>query len=288
VGFREIASDELNNGSVKLPEGHICTSAISAAKAACVFLAKRQSCVIKANQGESGWGTLILKHGHLPVDSAHYILAQLEGDPVWESTPLVVEAFVEPALNVDTAFPSAEVHIGSNGPRVLYLCLQLISSAGEFKGIRFGGNGLDRAIGAKIREAALKLGNRFFREGYRGHFDIDFVIGKNGCIFALESNMRRTGGTHIYDLAQELVRAGRRPICLVSDDHFRYSDRPMPTNQLFEQLNRLLFPIEQKNHGIFITHVSDELPVLGYVAIGDNTDDIRALQHALYKSLALL
>lgn len=287
AGFREIALDEFSSGSVKLPEGHICASAIVATNAACIFLAKKQSCVIKANQGESGWGTLILKHDKIPVDAASYISSQLGSDLVWESTPLIVEAFVEPALDLETAFPSAEVYVGADGPYLIYLCLQLISPVGEFKGVLLGNLGLDDEISDKIGSAALKLGERYFREGYRGYFDIDFVIDKNGHIFALETNMRRTGGTHVYDMAQELARTGRKPKCLVSDDQVRYSDQSMSANQLFEQVNGLLFPIGQQDHGIVITHVSDEIPVFGYVAIGSNTDDIRNLQCALYKSLAL-
>ena len=48
------------------------------------------------------------------------------------------------------------------------------------------------------------MGEQYAKAGYRGYYDVDFIAGRGGELFITESNVRRTGGTHVYAVASRL------------------------------------------------------------------------------------
>ena len=63
------------------------------------------------------------------------------------------------------------------------------------------GFGQDRGADGGYR---IFVGEQYAKAGYRGYYDVDFVAGRGGELFVTESNVRRTGGTHVYAVANRI------------------------------------------------------------------------------------
>jgi len=269
-GFREHVSAL---SSVHIPEGFVCEDFEQALFVGRRFMEQGRSCVIKSNTGESGWGTLILKKEEFNLlDFESSVRAVFAGDTIWNQLPLVVEEFINPLLSIAGGMPSAEAYIDPSGIKVTYTCGQdIIGGQGEFLGVSIGSEVLPTRLDKKIRSVIETIGQSFFKLGYRGFFDVDFVLNKNSIPYAIESNTRRTGGTHAYDLKQWLANSSKtEELYMLSYDSFTYGTGVLSPAEILKKSERLLFPMKEKSAGMVISFISSHDPVLGYVAIGQD------------------
>lgn len=164
--------------------------------------------------------------------------------------------------------PSAEAYITPSGTKVTYTCGQNISDQGEFLGIAIGSKILPSGLDKKIKSTIETIGQSFFKLGYRGFFDVDFVLSKNGIPYAIESNTKRTGGTHTYDLKQWLAKSrDMGELYMLSHDSFIYGTNVLPPAEILKKSERLFYPTSGKSTGMIISSISANDPVLGYVVI---------------------
>jgi hypothetical protein len=58
-------------------------------------------------------------------------------------------------------------------------------------------------------ESAFKagelVGKKLSNLGYRGIFELDLVVSKSNKLYAVESNLRRNGGTHIHEFCKTIL-----------------------------------------------------------------------------------
>ena len=82
--------------------------------------------------------------------------------------------------------------------------------------------------------------------GYRGYFDIDVVVAKNSKeIYLIETNTRRTGGTHVYDIAKKLFGTKwEKKNFLISNDQFCYGKKVIAPKIIFDKIKNLLYPMK--------------------------------------------
>ncbi len=277
-GFRKHVS-ALSN--MHIPEGCVCEDFEQAIYAGRRFMEQRRSCVIKSNMGESGWGTLILKKERFKnlLDFENYVRTAFVRDSIWNQLPLVVEEFIDPLFSIAGGMPSAEAYIDSSGIKVTYTCGQDINDQGEFLGVVIGNEILPAGLDKKIRSATKEIGQSFFKLGYRGFFDVDFVLSKNGIPYAIESNTRRTGGTHVYDFKQWLAKSmDVDGLHILSHDSFVYGTNVLSPAEILKQSRGVLYPVNGKSKGIMISFISIKDPVIGYMVIGQNkqqTEEIK-------------
>lgn len=277
-GFRKHVSTLSN---VQIPEGFICKDFERAVVVSRRFLEQGRSCVIKSNRGESGWGTLILREEELKNlhNLEGLIKAVFAGDTIWNQLPLVVEEFINPLFSIAGGMPSAEAYIDSSGSKITYTCGQDITDRGEFVGVVIGSEELPAELDKKILSMMESIGRSFFKLGYRGFFDVDFVLSKNGVPYAIESNTRRTGGTHTYDLKQWLTKKeNMRGPYMLSHDSFTYGATVLPPIEILKKSERMLYPRNGEAEGIVISLINIDDPVLGYVVIGDSQRRVEALK----------
>jgi len=164
--------------------------------------------------------------------------------------------------------PSAELFVTDSEVKITYLCGQIVSN-GEFQGTIVGKDAIPNKIVEEINDSALEIGKHFQSLGYRGIFDIDYVISKNGVVYAVETNARRTGGTHVYDLARRLFGDDYINHCFISNDHFEYSNNITSIAELLEKVSKLIYSKDSQS-GIVITLINETDHILGYVAIGND------------------
>ena len=124
---------------------------------------------------------------------------------------------------------------------------------------------------------------------YRGFCDIDFVAAKSGNLYAVETNPRRTGGTHVYDLANLLFgHSWENQRYFLSHDSFRYGARILNAPELLKVIEPLLFPIQGQKRGVVVTSINPSDPVMGYVVIDADKKSGERLQqqlHSLFKAV---
>jgi len=190
-----------------MADGIISMGIVDTARIAAKKYLKEHGVVLKTNKGHSGAGLLIFRPGDLPEDYAaceQALLTQLKKDPYWEKFPIVIEEYVQSSL-VGGGFPSVEFKILKSGKiEYLYYCGMRLTPQGVFQGVEIHNSVFSDRIGAQLVDTGFFIAERYASAGYRGYFDVDFIAGKNGTLYVTESNVRRTGGTHVYNTALKL------------------------------------------------------------------------------------
>lgn len=208
-GIRQLADKfQKEEPDFKMSPGLISINIENTAKMAAKMFIKEKGIVIKTNKGHSGAGLLIFKEGDLSAnyaDCVDEILKYFRKEKYWNSFPIIVEKYIEAAQTIAGGYPNVEFKINKNGRvEFLYYCAVRLTDKGVFKGIEINNKVLSDQDAAEVIDIGFFLGSKLASLGYRGYFDIDFIAGKNGEIYVTESNVRRTGGTHVYYLAKLL------------------------------------------------------------------------------------
>jgi len=282
AGFRE---EMLKFQSfVRIPDGFICRSKKEAIEIVKFFYANEQSCVIKSNYGESGWGLIFIKQENYSssYDLEMEIRRKFDCDNIWENEIIIVEEFIECNPKIGGGFPSVEVIVTDKGPEITYSCIQLFGDQGEFIGVVLGKIVLNNNIKSELYRLSYVIGKRYWELGYRGFFDIDFVVSQRCKIYALETNARRTGGTHVFDIAREILGSNwEREFYILSQDFFRYGSKILSADILLKTMYNILFPIQSKKKGVIITVVSRCVPSIGFVIIASTSKEAKDIYSRL-------
>lgn len=271
------------NKNIKLPLGFICKDINEANQIGQWFLNTQRSCVLKSNFGESGWGLKILKN-----DQAGHVKRKIgvDKDSIWNDTSIIVEEYIQPDVKASGGSPSIEVYVGEDGPKITYICGQTVDNLGSFGGVSLGKDILDKKTTIKLRRLGIIVGREYWKMGYMGYFDIDAVVAKDTKeIYLIETNTRRTGGTHVYDIAKKLFGTRwEQKNFLISNDRFCYGKKIMAPNVIFDKIEDLLYPIDGSRSGIIATFIDERRPVIGFVIVGkDNKTECLKIYEKLIK-----
>jgi hypothetical protein len=161
-----------------------------------------------------------------------------------------------------------------------------LDQKGGFLGVEMGREALPPSLRGAIERFAMMIAGRYHTLGYRGFCDVDFVVGKNRGIYVVETNPRRTGGTHVYDLARHLFGATwESDAYFLSNDMLCYGARVMDAGSILDRIRPLLFPVQGERRGVIVTSVNVRDPVLGYVIVAPDPAEGRAMQEQLFEVL---
>ena len=243
-----------------MPDGMICMGIVDAAKTAAKKYIKEHGVVIKTNKGHSGAGVLLFEEGDLPLDypvCEQAILDVLKKDAYWGMFPIIIESFVSVNAAVAGGSLSVEFQIHKNG-RVEYLYyggMRVVH--GVFKGMEIGNDLVSDQLVARMIDTGFYVAEQYRAAGYRGYFDVDLVAAKNGQLYVTESNVRRTGGTHVYVTAKKLFGEDflYRTYILFNNLY----ELPKKEILTFEKLRDVLAPVlfnEDTGEGLIITCVN--------------------------------
>lgn len=282
-GIRQLsqqsASDEPD---FKMTNGVIAFGIEDAAKIAAKKYSKNGGIVLKTNKGHSGAGILIYRAGDLPADyhaSAKKILETLQKEAYWNKFPIIIEKYVEPQASIGGGFPNVEFKILKNGHiDLIFTGGMRVTRQGVFKGMEIFSDVLSDRIEAQITDTGFFLGEQLSREGYRGHYDVDFIAAKNGELYVTESNVRRTGGTHVYYTALALFGKNfMHETFILSNNIFDIEDPKITTfEKLYERLEPILFNPQTRDGVIIVSANLLSQRKFGYIIFG--TNESRALE----------
>jgi len=283
------------NGAIradlKMPNGVVSSGVLDSARIAANKYIKEDGVVIKTNKGHSGMGVLIFRKGDLPKkyrECQKKIVEIFNGDNYWEKFPIVVESLVKPNPRIGGGFPNAEFLIKKDGEvKLLYYCGMRVDDKGVFGGVEIGEEVLPRRVTSRITDIGYLIGEQYAEDGYRGFFDIDFIAGKGGEIFVNESNVRVTGGTHVYQAAVELAgREFMKKVYVLSNNNYAISNKNIFT---FDKLHKLMKPIlfDRKTREGLVIASSNLLAMrkLAYIIFGKNKRRALAIEAEMKRLL---
>ncbi len=209
-GFRhlwEMAVDK--KLPIHLPEGFIVESLEEAIEAGWWFSEQKRNFVIKYNRGVQGIGVVFMKYSEQAKDKEAFI-KQITKDftgEMWKSGCFVVEEKIDVDINRLGGSPNVEMRIHENGKVTNeYACEQIIAEDRK----TFMGVGMNKIVDRSPHtraayKAAQQIGKQLAKYGYRGVFDMDLLVSKENKLYALEANLRRTGGTHAHEFCKTLL-----------------------------------------------------------------------------------
>jgi len=105
-------------------------------------------------------------------------------------------------------------------------------------------------------------------------YDIDFVLsGKNQTPYIIETNMRRTGGTHIFDTAKSIFGEDwDKKTFIISQDSFYYGKKILSEKFIFKKMKEILFPVNKDKKGVIISIVNKWQPTFGFIIIEKSSE----------------
>jgi hypothetical protein len=259
-----------------MPDGYICMGIEDAARIAAKKYIKEGGVVIKTNKGHSGAGVLIFRPNELSKmysKTEKEILKILRKNSYWEKFPIIIESLININPKIAGGFPNVEFKIQKNGKiEFLYFGGMRITKEGVFKGMEVNDDVISDRLETQMMDTGFFVGEKYSQMGYRGYYDVDFVISRGGKLYVTESNVRRTGGTHIFHIASKLIGDD----FLYDTYILSYNLYPLPEGKKydFEKICKTLSPIlynKKTKEGIII--VSENLLKMGkltYVIFGNS------------------
>lgn len=296
LGTREIlkraqlAHPEL---SIRMPEGFPCPDVDTALKIAKYFVGTNRNIVMKANLGAAGIGVFVFSPEEYDLKTSEGWSAmekKVRETPLLENGPIVIEEYIEPDFSNRAVFPSVDSMVKPDGT----VEIQAVSGMGihhdgnevEFYGSTIGHGLFTEEQYAYIRAVNKAVGQEHAKLGYRGWFDTDFILAKDGNFYLTETNVRRTGTTYMVDLARHLFGDNweSQMAMIANDKYIRPHLMGVSHKELKEKLADILYPVSGEKRGIVLVQSMRSMlgrGKFGYAAIGRTQEDAEALEKQL-------
>ncbi|HOG46651.1 MAG TPA: hypothetical protein PLG21_07510 [Anaerolineae bacterium] len=294
AGFREFfAAIQDRVPGVRLPEGLVAAGPAEAARAAARFLGAGRGCLCKPNYSQSGVGIRMLRPGDMPGSERQIegaLRASLETDSQMTADVIVVEELIEMDPRLGGGSPSLEMRVPADPAQeveFMYLCGQILSPTGYFHGVEMYRELLAPELERMLEEAGLEVAREVRRRGYVGIFDMDLVAGRDGAMYAVEINTRRTGGTHAHEAAEALFGPRYWQRCaVICNNALHLAGAPLTYGELQGLLEGIRFPAAAHKEGILptiITSLAEKR--FGYLAMAADIARARELEHDMWQRL---
>jgi hypothetical protein len=276
-GIRQLAgASSAREPDFVMPEGIICVSVTDAARIAANRYVRTHGVVIKTNKGHSGAGLFIFRPGDLPDEyraCEKAILSHLKTNAYWDAFPIVIEDYIAINSAIGGGFPDVEFKIAKNGHiDFLYYCSLRVTSEGVFKGVEINHDVIPEKQAIQLVDTGFFIAEQYASEGYRGYFDVDYAAGKNGKLYVNESNVRRTGATHVYHVADKLFGHDfmYETYILSNNLYDLPKDAPIDFNLILKNLKPVLFDKKTKEGVVVISESVLAKHQFGYIVFGKN------------------
>ncbi len=275
-----------------MPDGLIVANIVDAARIGAKMYVKNNGVVLKTNKGHSGAGVLIFRPDEMSRDyhtCQKLILNALRKDTYWAKFPIVIEDYVVSGTTIGGGFPNVEFKITKSGQiNFLYYCSLRVTKAGVFKGVEIHEDVIPDKQATQMMDTGFYIAERFAGAGYRGYFDVDYTAGKNGKLYVNESNVRRTGGTHVYHTSEALFgKDFMNRVFVLSNNLYPLPDGYRPTFvDLEQQLRPVLFDRNSKEGVVVVSENLLAFGNLGYIIFGANRKRAYEIEERMEQLLA--
>lgn len=276
-GIRQLAQQSAAaEPDLVMPDGLICVGRFDASRIAAHKYLKNKGVVIKTNKGSGGNGVLIFRENDLPNDYPACVAkleAILNREEYWEMFPIVVEDLINVNTAIEGGFPNVEFKIWKNGRiEMLFYGILAVTEKGEYYGMDVNGSILPDRLKTRMLDTGYYIAEQYAAAGYRGHFDVDMMLGKNGQLYVSESNTRNTGWTDTYKVVKKLIGNDfLNQVYVMNRDNFRLTkNRWTNLDNLLAGLAPLLFSPQTRAGIIVNSENSLKSKYLYYTIIAPN------------------
>jgi hypothetical protein len=274
-----------------MADGIVVSGIIDASRIAANKYVSEHGVVLKTNKGHSGAGILLLREGELPTEYSpcqKAILEMLQKDDYWKLFPIVIESLLSVNQTVGGGCPSVEFQILKNGHvEFLYYGGMRVTKDGVFCGMEIHDNAISEQAAVRMVDTGFFIGEQYRTNGYRGYFDVDFVASKNGQVYVTESNVRRTGGTHVFATAERLFGKDFMYLtCILSNNAYALRpDKTFTFNEMLAILAPVLFNKQTREGLIIISENLLSYHQLGYIIFAKTEKRARDLEAKMIQLL---
>jgi hypothetical protein len=263
-----------------MPDGFICDNEELAVGAIGHFMSKRCGFVLKANYGAGGFSTLCYPSGQLQrgIESLQKDASRrMSFDHFWNTPPVIIEEYISASDASGEATPTIDLCILPDGTIQLIGTGSMIMRNGWlYSGIKCGLRSLHPSIESSMICIGREIGRAMSAIGYRGWFDVDFVLREDGTLFLTEINARRASPAHVFDIAKQLYGESWQHKCSVyANDHLPLQGSCRPS---YGNIRNAFAEFNVKHEMVSVraipTIASSALlgrtPYLGYVVLTEN------------------
>lgn len=196
VGLRQFAQRPGLSKVFRLPAGVVCTHLEQAFESATSLLrAGHARVVLKADRGAGGLGQFVADAGLLGWNSKkRSALARVV--PLLATSPIVVEAWIEHGAANPT--PSVMFEIGEQGVEYVGTAATFMAHGTTHAGAVVGDGALPEQLERFLGESGRALAEHAQALGHRGPLSLDTVVDREGQVYLLEINPRRTMVSHCH------------------------------------------------------------------------------------------
>lgn len=228
-----------------VPHGYVCANRDEAALLACTLLHQdAQPLVLKSNRGAGGRGIRIVMSpstlgliSHTPDSIKH----DMRDDQYWKDVPVIVEAAIGGAT--DLSVPTFNGSIDSQGNIMgMPVGNSLVEAHQYYCGVELGRGVLPPDLYSHLEQIGVAVGQHLMTLGYRGWYDVDFLISSfNDVIYGSEINARLTGPAFAIDVMSRLFGSNWPERYYARVQERIWLKRPMRT---YRELARVISSIE--------------------------------------------
>jgi len=291
IGSREILHRaKEKNPDIKIPEGFVCTDVNSAMQIAEYFLGTNRGVVLKANIGAAGIGVNVFPPSEFNRnidDNRAKIDAKIRANPLLTTGPVVVEEYIPPNFSHHGVFPSVDSMVRPNGTvdvrAVDAMVIHHDKEVVGFYGCVLGRGLFTEEQNTKLKEMSETIGQELSKLGYRGWYDVDYILSQAGDFYTTECNLRRTSICYMLDLAELLFGEDYESKMAMrsNDKYIRPNIKGLSYGDLKAVLVPVLYPMNEQQRGVIITQSFRsmyERGKFGYVSIGKDQEDTRNIE----------
>lgn len=277
-----------------VPSGYVCHNQTEAL-ALSEMLVRRsgQPVILKSDIGSGGKGIRFYHPGDVYnslYQSKADLVASIDGDELWQNVHIIVEAAIGKGVNLST--PSFDGFIHANGSCSTVGVENMLTVDRQCIGIEMGVQVIEPDVYNVLEQVGIKIGEHIAHLGYRGWYDIDFLLPKSGSEFyASEINTRRGGATSPIEFAQRLCGPLWKETVYVKSFERLWLERPLNG---YDELQFIIDAIHQhSNHQmagimpLYSNSIQLRRPYLGYLIYGPSRDEVATIESELHAHLPI-
>lgn len=272
-----------------VPEEHVAGSETELVDILVNFGGSGTSAIVKSPVGVGGSGAVVLRASSISstTRARTAIATSRSNDNFIGETPLIVQAWHRPNSSIGDLTTDFEIRTDSIERRG---SAWMLLDGTHYRGAVTVTRGEDwianvEAFGAVVAEEVRS-------KGFRGWFDIDFVVSAaTGCLVPVEINARRTGPTVAFSIRERLRQITGRPLEVAIHDMITIPSQ-MDSQDAVRFFVRCVqrIGLEGKAIPTLTTATSAGVPYLGAAVSGDSAaqafESLTSLAHVLSTTVA--
>lgn len=223
-----------------------------------IFADGYEKLAIKIDEGISGAGnTIIDKEEFSRLDSAEkrsvIDQAMHKLTQAGEQSAAVFEGWISNVV----ASPSVQVEVFPDGKyEIVSMHDQLLEGDAQwYIGCVYPPNSINEEQSKRLKGDVKIIVEQLSREGYYGFLGLDTIINRDGDIYWVEANARKTGTFYPKTIAERLNRGSLNNVYYIATDLINSALKGAKFQKIKLLLDDLLYPIKGENRGVFLYNV---------------------------------